>query len=224
MWSEQLAETNIAVGIFTGDLPWVMVSGWLLGTYHYVKDFPDVLEVAARNAAGALKDVVERYAAEEKGHETFVLGCLEKMGFKTEEVINSIPLVTMKTINMLMKELFAESPSSVLLVAAVIEACELSGDEADEFGARVCTHYDLPAGCLDGLTAHMKIDAELGHAEMCKKHRNLITFKDEGELHSVVNQIHDIKHAFDAQKLEIKQYYSTKGNYIPRQFVDYFGV
>lgn len=34
----------------------------------------------------------------------------------------------------------------------------------------------------------------------------------------------DIKHAFNLQAIEIKDYYSGIGNYLPRQKVDYFGV
>ena len=48
--------------------------------------------------------------------------------------------------------------------------------------------------------------------------------RDEQTLHDIVNKLHDLKHAFDVQKLEIEHYYARKGNYVPRQFVDFFAV
>lgn len=47
---------------------------------------------------------------------------------------------------------------------------------------------------------------------------------DRKDISDILNMIHDIKHAFDLQKLEIIEYYSHVGNYFPRQKVDYFGV
>ena len=54
--------------------------------------------------------------------------------------------------------------------------------------------------------------------------KHLISFANKNDVSDILNRIHDIKHAFDLQKLEIKDYYSHEGNYFPRQKVDFFGV
>jgi hypothetical protein len=77
------------------------------------------------------------------------------------------------------------------------------------------------ASCVKRCTL---IDEGLGHTSRVERNQHLITVGSEAALHRLVNRLHDIKHAFDLQKLEIVHYYSNVGNYVPRQFVDYFAI
>lgn len=224
IWAEQMAETTLAVEIRSGDVPRSVVVGWLLETYHYIKTFPETIAYAARHADGQLREVLEAYASQERGHEAYVVRCLRALGFGDAEIDGSIPLVSTRLIDLLMRELFARTPMAALLVAAIVEADDLSDDEADSFRSAVARNYGFDADTLLPLQEHMMIDARLGHAELARRNAHLITVRDEDELHHLVNALHDIKHAFDLQKLEIMEYYSKSGNYIPRQFVDFFAV
>ncbi len=224
IWSEQLAETNIAVDIRAGNVPRNVLHGWLLETYHYIRCFPEAVAHAARHAQGELRSVLERYAEEERGHESFVLSVLESLGFTKAEVETSIPLTSTRLVDFLMKELFERFPPAALLVAAVVEADDLSESESDEFRNDVGRRYGISPEVLAPLQKHMMVDSQLGHAQLARKYAHLIVVPDEKTLHDTVNKIHDIKHGLDLQKLEIKEYYSRVGNYIPRQAVDFFAI
>lgn len=224
IWSEQLAETNIAVDLRSGILPRNVLHGWLLETYHYIRCFPDAVAHAARYAQGELRTVLEQYAEEERGHESFILRVLEGLGFRKAEVESSIPLTSTRLIDFLMKEMFQMFPAAALLVAAVVEADELEEPEADGFREDIARHYGVDPEVLLPLQKHMMVDSQLGHALLARKHAHLIVLPDEQTLHGTVNKLHDLKHAFDVQKLEIKEYYARVGNYIPRQAVDFFAI
>ena len=224
IWSEQLAETGIAVDIQSGLVAKNVVVGWLLEQYHYIKEFPSCLDVAANSGSGPLRDILLEYANQERGHENFVLECLVNLGISRPEVENSVPLTTTRLIGFLTREMYARAPFAALLVASIVEACDLDETEASFFCREVGGHYGFPPEALQPLIDHMMIDDKLGHSSLARRHADLINFESEAQLHGVINQLHDIKHAFDAQKMEIKQYYSQTGNYLPRQYLDFFAI
>ena len=171
-----------------------------------------------------MQKILRQYAQEEKGHEEFIIQSLLKGGVCREEIEQSIPLVSTRTIDLLMRELFELEPCSALLVARIIEATEFNEQEAEEFKRATLKHYALNHETFDPFFEHVRVDAELGHAELLEKHIDLVELKSPSNLHVLVNKLHDLKHAFDLQKLEIKDYYSHVGNYFPRQFVDFFAI
>ncbi len=224
IWSEQLRETHIAADVFQGQVTRQVAVGWLMETYHYIRNFPAALQVAAQAATGELQTLLQTYAAQEQGHEIFVEQSLCRFGLKSEEVRQSIPLVTTRLIDLLMRELFSATPCAALLVAAVVEADDFGPDELPALQRAFCNHYQTPADALASFFQHSQIDADLGHGRLAVENAHLLTFRNESELNHTINCLHDLKHAFDAQKLEIKDYYSRVGNYFPRQAVDFFSI
>lgn len=224
IWSDQLAETHISCDIFAGETSKNVVIGWLLETYHYVKHFPESLTIAANNAEGELNKLLNTYAKQEKGHEIFILQTLIKAGLSRDEVESSIPLISTRTIDLLLKELFALAPASVLLVASIIEADNFDYVTAKVAGISLQQTHQFPIDMLDPFFKHVRIDSELGHQSLLRNNLHLLQTIPPSLLHDVVNKLHDIKHAFDLQKLEIFDYYDKEGNYIPRQFVDFFAI
>ncbi|MEG3164349.1 iron-containing redox enzyme family protein [Sphingomonas sp. PB2P19] len=219
LWSGELARDFIGNALIDEDLPRPVLLGWLLETYHYVRDFPDAIAAAAALAPeGALKALLVRYGEEERGHERFVVETLVNMGLSAREVIDSRPLVSTRAIGWLMRDLFATAPASVLLMAALVEAQELPDDGADGAQALIETRYDLPKGALAPYFAHQKIDAQLGHQQLFEDHLDCFDIDDAATLDRVVDKLHDLKHGFDLQGLEIRRYYgSGDGAYLPRQ-------
>lgn len=224
IWAEQLRETHIAVEVFNGAVSRRVAIGWLLETYHYIKQFPDALAVAAQAASGELRDVLVEYAQQERGHEVFVEQTLLRLGLTTDEVRHSVPLVTTRLIDLLMREMFASTPCAALLLAAIVEADDFAEDELPDLQRSFSRHYGAAEDCLAPLFQHSHIDSHLGHGKLAQAHTKLLRFKNGSDLHETVNRLHDIKHAFDAQKLEIKDYYGRQGNYFPRQRVDFFAI
>ncbi len=224
IWSEQLRDTHIAVSVFNGDVSRAVAVGWLLETYHYIRNFPAALQLAADAATGELKKVLSAYAAQEQGHELFVEQSLCHLGLSAEEVRHSIPLVSTRMIDLLMRELFSQTPCAALLVAAIVEADDFHPGELPAMQRAFAQHYQTPEDALAPFFKHSQIDADLGHGKLATQHAHLLNFRSETELANTVNNLHDLKHAFDAQKLEIKDYYGRVGNYFPRQRVDFFSI
>ncbi len=225
IWSEQLAETHLAVNIFKGTTSKKTMIGWLLETYHYIKNFPRALEVAEATCQDTkLKAILSEYKNQEENHEIFVLKTLQKLGLSKDEVETSIPLVTTRLIQLLMEELFRLEPASVLLVARIIEADDYSEEQIAQLKLSLKEQYEISEDAFDDFFKHVEIDEKLGHSQLLEKHKTYLAKIDRSKLHQIVNKLHDLKHAFDAQKLEILHYYNHEGNYFPRQFVDYFAI
>ena len=78
--------------------------------------------------------------------------------------------------------------------------------------------YGLPLNTFDPFFEHQKIDAGMGHAELFEDNAELFEVSDPQRLDRLVNRLHDLKHAFELQSLEIKSYYTKlEGKYFPRQ-------
>jgi hypothetical protein len=187
--------------------------------YHYIRDFPWAIEHGANHAPpGKLKDVLQRYADQEKSHEEFVVKTLVNLGLKREEVKTSTPLVSTRAISLLMREMAEQEPASLLLMAALVEAQEFREDGIESFKERMTEIYGLPVETFSPFFEHQKIDVGMGHAELFDDHRELFDVTDPQRLDGIVNRLHDLKHAFELQSLEIETYYSSlDGKYFPRQ-------
>lgn len=219
LWARELARDFIGNALLDENLPRSILIGWLLETYHYVRDFPDAIGVAASLAPeGRLKTLLIRYAKEERGHEHFVLETLENIGLSRLEVIESRPLVSTRMIGLLMRDLFAAAPAAVLLMAALVEAQELSEDDARDVRTQIEAHYGLPNSALAPYFLHQAVDAQLGHQRLFEDNLDCFEVTDPAVLDLVIDKLHDLKHGFDLQGLEIRRYYGAMdGAYVPRQ-------
>lgn len=219
IWADELRYAYIGNEFVRGELSKTALSGWLVEMYHYIKDFPWAIEHGANHAPpGKLRDVLANYANQEKSHEEFVVKTLVNLGLKREEVKTSTPLVATRTVSLLMREMFEAEPASVLLMAALVEAQEIADDNIQGFNERMHELYGVPLNAFDPFFEHQKIDVGMGHAELLEKNIELFDITDPQRLDKIVNRLHDLKHAFELQTLEIKSYYSKlEGKYFPRQ-------
>lgn len=218
LWGEELRRSYVGNELAQGGLSQTVLLGWLLEMYHYVRDFPDAIARAADGARGELKSVLLRYAAQERGHELFLVRTLENLGLKREEVESSTPLVSTRLVGLLMRELFTLEPASALLVAALVEAQEFDEPGIQAFQERVGALFRVPGDALWPLFEHQRVDVQMGHARLLEDHLGLLELQDIDTVDRLVNGLHDLKHAFDLQGLEIKDYYGALGGkYFPRQ-------
>jgi hypothetical protein len=222
IWSDELRLGYVGNEVIAGHLPKNALLGWLVEMYHYIKDFPFAIEHATRFAQGPLRDVLTTYANQEKGHEVFVLRTLRNLGVKPEEVETATPLLSTRTVAFLMRELFELEPAATLLMAALVEAQEFDEAQGRAFRQRLLELYDIPLESFQPFFEHQQIDVNMGHAELLEKNVALVQIGDRGRLDQVINKLHDLKHAFELQTLEIKSYYGTlDGKYFPRQAMRY---
>lgn len=225
LWSNELRLSYIGNEFASGELPKSVLIGWLLEMYHYILDFPDAIEHGASHSSGPLKAVLQKYAAEERGHESFVLQTLVNLGLTVEEIESSIPLLSTRLIGFLMRELFELVPAATLMVAAVVEAQEFDAPQVAAFKAALHKHYGIEDSALDPYFRHQEIDVGLGHAQLLESNLDLLDVQEPQLLDQVMNKIHDLKHTFDLQGIEIKAYFSAlNGKYLPRQPVTFASI
>jgi hypothetical protein len=225
IWSTELQLSYIGNEFVHGRLPYTVLLGWLIEMYHYIEDFPRALQYGSQFAKGKLKEILTRYANEEFGHERFVLETLVNLGVTAAEVKTSVPLLSTRLVGFLMRELFQLEPSSSLLVAAVLEARDFNKVEIEGFKKALHQHYGLDRAAFDPYFAHQQIDVRLGHASLLESNTDLITVDDPMILDQLTNKLHDLKHAFDLQGLEIKHYFEPlNGKYVPRQPVAFDSI
>jgi pyrroloquinoline quinone (PQQ) biosynthesis protein C len=217
-WSLELAASYIGNEIGRGGLSRLVLIGWLLEMYHYIREFPDAIAVAADHAPDALVPLFRRYESEERGHEIYVLRTLTSLGLTRREVEESVPLVSTRAVGLLMKDLFRKEPIALLIVAALVEAQEFNAEAIAGFKQSLTAHYGVPADALDSYFEHQAVDVKLGHAELLRDNLDWLLRLDPARVDDILNDVHDIKHAFDLQSLEIKSYYGDlNGRYFPRQ-------
>jgi pyrroloquinoline quinone (PQQ) biosynthesis protein C len=219
MWASELQRDFIANCLLEDGCDRRLLEGWLLETYHYVKDFPEAIAEAASQATSSeLRYVLMRYADQERGHESFVLDCLTRIGFGCDEVRESRPLLSTQLVAHKMRDLFRVDPSAALLMAAMVEARDFEPSNANELREEIELHHGLPANALQPYFDHQRIDFQLRHHALLEDHSGLLNLHDDTLLDAMIDGLHDVKHAFDLQGIEICSYYRPdRGNYVPRQ-------
>jgi pyrroloquinoline quinone (PQQ) biosynthesis protein C len=224
IWSEELKINFIGNKLMEGKLPREALIGWLIEMYHYISDFPAAIDVAVDHAEGELKTLLIKYANEERHHNVYVLRTLKNLCVKEEEVRGSTPMLSTRLVGFIMRDLFQLCPSSVLIMAALVEANEVEEDKLDIFNDKMKEHYNTPDKAFKPYFDHQDIDAKLGHVNLLKNNLHLLKFDSKETRDQVVNKLHDLKHAFDLMGLEIEDYYKDMaGKYFPRQPI-YYGA
>ena len=227
IWAGELHAVYIANELVRGEgLSLPILIGWMTEMYHYVHDFPHALQCGADNAEGPLKLVLDRYAKEELGHEIFVLDSLKNLGVDADEVRASVPLVSTRTIGLLLRELLTFEPSATLLAAALLEAADFDEENIGHYQDRLTLLYGISNQALAPYFKHQKIDFDLGHQKLLADNIELIDITDIDRLDVLINMLHDLKHAFELQSLEIKAYYGepNNGKYLRRQAMSFHAI
>lgn len=227
IWADELHAVYIANELVRGDgLSKSILIGWMMEMYHYVKDFPAALKAGADVAEGPLKKVLQRYASEELGHEIFVLETLENLGVCADEVRSSAPLVSTRTIGLLLRELVTLEPAATLLAAALLEAADFNEQNIGLYQQKLSELYGISPEALAPYFKHQQIDFELGHQRLLADNLALIDIVELDRLDALINKLHDLKHAFELQSLEIKAYYGepANGKYLRRQPMTFHGI
>lgn len=225
LWREQLDETNIFHLIVKGETSYETFVGFLFECYHYIKLFPTVIKEAYDLEENKeLKNEFYEFYKQELNHEEYVLSSLMKLGYKKHEVENSIPLVSTKNIIDHMKNLVKIHPFSLFFINKIIESDSDEKEINDKLKDIISNKFSINRDVLNTFFEHSSIDYKLSHYSLLEKNIAHFYLNENTISHDILNYLHDIKHCFDLQKLEILEYYNKIGNYIPRQKVDFFGV
>ena len=147
-----------------------------------------------------------------------VVKTLVNMGLRREQVKSSTPLVSTRTVGLLMRKMFEDEPASVLLMAALVEAQEFREDGIEDFKQRMHELYDLPLSTFDPFFEHQKVDVGMGHAEAVRRQHRVVHHHRASSTRPDREPVTRPEHAFELQTLEIKAYYADQeGKYFPSQ-------
>jgi hypothetical protein len=217
---------TLATSLRQGALPKSVLIGWLLEMYHYIRDFPG----RHRARCCARQREAERCAAP-----------VRRRG-KGPRRIRSTDAGQPRPVQGRGDDQHSPAvhPAGRLSHARAVRAgagldahggCGHRGAgirrSSRSPGSRpVCTSITTSTcGPFDPYFRHQEIDVSLGHAALLASNIDLVEINDAQVLDQVVNKIHDLKHAFDLQGIEIKAYYTTlNGKYLPRQPVTFESI
>lgn len=224
-WRSQLKQTYIANDIIHFNSTPNIVKGWMLETYHYIKKFPYAILCGVEKAQDAIfKKFMKTYYRQEKGHETFIEKCLVKMGFTKEEIRTGNSLISTQLIHKQMVEMISYEPLSILPIALMIESLEYDEEELEHTYEQLAVHYGFVPTTFQDFLLHMKIDFQLGHGLIFHKYKHYLEGLNVEKLNVLVNSLHDLKHCFDLQSMEIQKHYGKKGTYMPRQYISFDSI
>jgi hypothetical protein len=225
MWRRQIGYHRLFGLLERGEAGNDLIAGFLLETYHFVRMAAQHIGTAIAHCddPGAI-DLLSEYLADEYRHHKLIADSVAAMGIPRDQIENAHPVIgTLSLVNMLC-QIGRTSTLGYLCCLNLIEA-----RPQDEQGSRaawelIAQKAGLDGKVFDGLVRHMQIDVKVGHADLLATALSKRESIPAHDAHQAINQMHDLKHAFDQFHDQIVQYYTDVSNYVPRLTVDYFSL
>lgn len=225
MWRRQIGYHRLFAMLERGEGSKDLIIGLLLETYHFVRLASKHISVAIAHCDDAyVANILSAYLADEYRHCKLIAESIVAAGIPAAQIENAHPVIgTLSLVNMLC-EIGRSSTLGYLCCLNLIEARPQEEGEARAAWATIARKAGMDEKIFDGLLRHMQIDVKVGHADLLAEalQKRAIIFAPDA--HLAVNQMHDLKHAFDQFHDQIIQYYTDVSNYVPRLTVDYFSL
>jgi len=221
LWRDELRFTRIENRLLGEGLAREILVGWLVERYHHARDFTAMFETAAVGAGGELSDFLASMAEQLRGHEEYFVQALENLGLTRAEVQTSNPLLSTRLIAFLMTELVEIEPWSALMIAALLEPGEPTSVDHERTLLRA--HYGLDPGVFAPLHEQRRAAIEIGYGQLLAQTPQLgPVVPTPSLLDTLVNKVHELRHAFDFQGQELESYFGRlEGKYLPKQPLDF---
>ena len=224
MWRRQIGLHRIFAGLADGTYSRKVFLGLLIETYHYVHLLPRTLHSLSKLMQSTpLQAVVAGYADEEMDHYKSYQKALSTVPDIGLSLSISHPTVGTLSLIRNFESIGRRSELSLVCCLQLIEARKSEVLEAENNLRSIANCYNLP-NVVDAFIDHMKADIDLDHSNLLSEALEGTEHLNAEEAHEAVNDMHDIKHSFDAFHESILGYYRDISNYIPRPKVDYFAL
>jgi hypothetical protein len=198
--------------------------GLLIETYHYIRLLsPTLSDISLSIRCPFIRDVVRDYALGEKDHFRLYLPALSKIERIGAHFLSAHPTVGTLSLLRNFESIGRRSGLSLVCCLQLIEARSDEVVSAEENFRKIARKFDLE-DVIEPFIAHMIADVELGHSGILRSALQSVGDISIDDAHDAVNDMHDVKHCFDAFHDSIILYYSDISNYIPRPKVDYFAM
>lgn len=156
----RLYNTRLMKEVESGTLPLNVYKGFVKETYHYVKHTTRFFVAAASRMPEeyerSRKNLIE-YAADESGHEVYLLNDLRALGMVEEEVRNSEPLIETEALTGYHYYL-AVFGNPVGIWGNVYAVEGFSNDKSAKAAETLMKSLNLPKGAVSFLISHGKFD------------------------------------------------------------------
>lgn len=158
----KLYETRLMREVENGTLPLHVYKGFVQETYHYVKHTTRFFVAAASRMPEEYEEIrknLVEYAADESGHEVYLLNDLKALGSDPEKIRNSEPLVETEALTGYHYYLaMFGNPIGILGNVYAVEG--FSNDKSGQAATTLMRTLGLPQKAVTFLTSHGKFDVE----------------------------------------------------------------
>jgi hypothetical protein len=225
MWKRQIGYHSLFQGLSKGQFRREVLVGLFIETYHLVRLASNHIAAAAGSANSDFdRTVLARYLSEESDHAHYILRTCEALGYSAVDVHASQPIVGTISLVHMLSEIGRQDTIAYLAALALMESVPRDAVEADEAITMLAIAYDVDRAVFQDARDHLNVDLKMGHGNLLARSLQHCSELSLDRANSIVNLVHDLKHAFDQMHDGILQYYGDISNYVPRLKVDYLSL
>lgn len=224
MWRRQIGLHPLFAGLSERRFRREVFIGLLIETWHYVKALPRLLKrLSAGMKDHRFRNVVAHYAEEEMDHHRLYEASLKTIDIVGSHLDEAHPTVGTLSLLRNFESIGLRNELSLVCCLQLIEARQSEMDSAESHLLTIARNYKLE-DAVRPYIEHMKADVDMGHSGLLETALGDIADIAASQAHDAVNDMHDLKHAFDGFHNGVIEYYADISNYIPRPRVDYFAL
>jgi pyrroloquinoline quinone (PQQ) biosynthesis protein C len=225
MWSRQIGYHRLFRDMNTNVLPRDVFIGFLIETWQYVRMTPIHVNSAIRACSNPRwRSILESYLEEETGHDKLLEQGLSALGVFSKEINSAHPIIGTRSLINMLSEIGSRNTLSYLTCTSLFEASAIDADDAEADFRRLAVTYDVSEKVINPFIRHLRIDIAAGHQNLLATALQDCRALTIENANIAINDMHDVKHAFDQHHDQIIQYYADISNYIPRVKVDWFSL
>lgn len=225
MWGRQIGYHALFKNLETGAARREVFIGLLIETYHYVSSASRHVSTAIAYSKSPLwSGLLTEYLKDEYNHGHLFARVLTNLGLANEWIATAHPIIGTQSLISLLSDIARRNTLGYIACTSLFEARAEEASSAAASLETLAKTYGFSPEDVRPAIQHMEADVRLQHVSMLKQAFPEVEQIQASLVHEVVNDLHDLKHAFDQYHDQIWQYYSEISNYIPRLKVDYFSL
>ncbi len=225
MWRRQIGFHPLFQGLASGRYRKEVLQGLFIETYHAVRLCSTHIATAiAHTDSDFRRETLSRYFSEEFSHSPLILKTCKNLGCVTDEVEDSHPIVATRSLIQMLCDIARSDTIGYAAALTLFEAQPNDEIEGKESLNLIAEAYNIQVSAFFPALKHLRDDIHGGHYSLLNKILGDQDSISEARVHSIINNLHDLKHAYDQFHDGIISYYSDLSNYVPRLKVDYFSL
>lgn len=225
MWRRQIGFHRIFQELSSGLARREVLDGLFIETFHVVRAASYHIGTAISACPNEhWRILLSKYLADEYDHAPLLLNTCQRLGYSGAEVENAQPVIGTTSLIGMLADIGRRDTLAYFAALGLLESNVKDMSEGVRAIETISENYKIEISVFDPVLRHFRDDISAGHASIFAEAVSCIEYIDRDRLHSIVNIMHDLKHAYDQFHEGVYLYYSDISNYIPRLKVDYFSL